>query len=196
MLDIRELCKTSHEIAKTAGWLDHPRSNADIINLFVSEISEALEDYRAHRGVNEVYYEYKGQKFTKEERDRSVEPPAKDFKPCGIPIELADLIIRICEFMGTNGKTPDFAAVYRSLGFQPKDLYEPSVAGVDRFLFTLTNACVSAWHEKELYLTPLAGAIRWIEIFSRKHDIDIVAAVKEKEAYNRTRSYRHGGKKI
>lgn len=195
MLDIRELCKTSHEIAKTAGWLDHPRSSADIVNLFVSEISEALEDYRAHRSINEVYYEYKGQKFTKEERDRSTEPPAKDFKPCGIPIELADLIIRICEYVETTGVTETFLPWVVSPVTEP---FEQDVSSFDRLLAVLTHLCsrsLMGW-DRALELWPLGKAVHVILFFSRKHGIDIEAAVKEKEAYNRTRSYRHGGKKI
>lgn len=178
MLDIRELCRTSHEIAKNAGWLDQPRSSADIVNLFVSEISEALEDFRAHKGLNEIYYEGE--------------------KPCGIPIELADVIIRVCEYVETNGLTDEVIAAHFKHEPSKRDRQDPNLASFDRFLFELTKMCVDALrtHDTPLFVVSLAAVLRWINNFSKKHGIDIDKAVKEKEAYNRTRSYRHGGKKI
>ena len=41
-----------------------------------TELSEAFEEYRHGRGLNETYYE-------------------NGTKPCGIPSELADVVIRI-----------------------------------------------------------------------------------------------------
>ena len=46
-----------------------------------TELSEAYEEYRHGKGYNETYYE-------------------NDTKPCGIPSEFADVIIRICDFCG------------------------------------------------------------------------------------------------
>lgn len=53
------------------------------IALMHSELSEALEDIRDGRGVSETYFEGK--------------------KPCGVPSELADVIIRICGFSRRHG---------------------------------------------------------------------------------------------
>jgi NTP pyrophosphatase (non-canonical NTP hydrolase) len=54
--------------------------------LIVSEISEALEEFRGGHTVQEVYY-----------------TPDKPDKPEGVPIELADAIIRILDFCHANG---------------------------------------------------------------------------------------------
>lgn len=59
------------------------RSFGEECALFHSEISEALEEYRAGHPLGAIYYSGKG-----------VE------KPEGVPIELADVIIRIAAFCG------------------------------------------------------------------------------------------------
>jgi NTP pyrophosphatase (non-canonical NTP hydrolase) len=48
-----------------------------------SEISEVLEDFRKNIPINEIYYE--------------------DKKPCGIPVEFADLLIRVFDTCGKYG---------------------------------------------------------------------------------------------
>lgn len=80
MLSITEYIAESNKIAKEKGWHDSERTFGDYISLCHSELSEALEDFRKSRRYNEIYF--------------------KGNKPCGIPIELADLLIRIFDMCG------------------------------------------------------------------------------------------------
>lgn len=65
------------------GWHDKDREFGTVMMLAVGELSEAMEEYRNHRGLNETYY--------------------VDGKPEGIPIEIADCIIRLLDFCGDAG---------------------------------------------------------------------------------------------
>lgn len=114
-MNIKDLQKEAHAIATEKGWHDEPRSVGDLIALCHSELSEALEDYRA------------GHMYTWHSQGMAGE--CKTPKPNGFPIELADLIIRVVDMA-------------KHLG------------------------------------------------------IDLEEAIKIKMAYNRGRTYRHGGKQI
>lgn len=80
---INELSKRAYETAYKHGFYEAERNFGEVIALIHSELSEALEEYRKGKAFNEIYYE-------------------KGNKPCGIPSELADVVIRVFDFCGAN----------------------------------------------------------------------------------------------
>ncbi|PYI57558.1 hypothetical protein DLM86_00945 [Paenibacillus flagellatus] len=81
--DIGSLVREAHQNAIDKGWYEEPRSFPEMLALMHSELSEALEDHRDGRGLTEIYFDGN--------------------KPCGIPIELADVVIRIFDACGHLG---------------------------------------------------------------------------------------------
>jgi NTP pyrophosphatase (non-canonical NTP hydrolase) len=83
-MEIKELCKEAHRIAKEHGFWEEGtnRNIGESIALMHSELSEAFEDYREH-GFR--YIEH------------------SDGKPDGFCVELADCIIRIADFCQAFG---------------------------------------------------------------------------------------------
>lgn len=212
--NVEELCQNSFTCARDKGWHEKPRTSCDISNLFVSELSEALEDFRAGKGINEVYYEVKfrddGGLISKEtvaaadiEAARAVEGKygrGRSFveaKPCGIPIEFADWVIRVGEYCGTNKLNLfHWYLVALQRGTAQKDLVE--VCGFDELLSLMNYYSVLAIEhpQKPLKVDLLGQGLAVMMVYCHRAEIPIVEAINEKHAFNLTRPHRHGGKLI
>ena len=122
---LNELAAAVHENAVAHGWWEQERELPEILMLCVSELAEALEEYRA--GKPNIYYNVEGEEILYAENP-DAPCSAQSKKSEGVAVELADCMIRILDYCGHAG-------------------------------------------------------------------IDIEEAIRIKHEYNKTRPYRHGGKK-
>ncbi len=112
---LNELAAAVHKNAVDHGWWEEERGLPEILMLCVSELAEALEEYR--RGRPMLYYPCNAGGVCCDERDtpttcgsRPYNPDnpkarcsAQSKKPEGVAVELADCVIRILDYCGHTG---------------------------------------------------------------------------------------------
>lgn len=199
-----------HQNAVEHGWWDEERSFGEIIALCHSELSEALEEYRAKRGM--VWYactegdqehpcrpedEYDCQKFGKE-----VECEYRSKKPEGIAVELADCIIRILDWFGKEEMSADdLMAEAKKLMMcdVPARIYASSLGDCIARWHLLLSLAYSCWcRASGTYASALRMALCICEIqkWAEDNGVDLEKILDIKHEYNKGRPYRHGGKAL
>ena len=192
-MTLDELVQQSYEIAKSKGWWDKERSFAALTLLMQSEISEALEDYRAKKGLNEVWYEH----IHDHDNEDRIGPDGSLGKPCGIASELADVIIRIADFCGHYGLT-----LKQSMLLYPTTDFEVALARSSMHIsraFDLLDTDglrVQSHRDNVSISTCLSLAVQHLFHMCEAQEIPIWKMIEEKAEYNKTRAMRHGGKAI
>lgn len=146
------------------------------IALIHSELSEALEDYRIGNMKTVC---------------------RADGKPEGFPPELADVVIRVYDLLGAMGEDVrnlgdegEVVALHHSLKTVPAQ-----IAGAHRF----ASDALAEWHDSTaqdpgFFLDELGGLVSAVAYIANQLGIDLVAEVRAKMIFNRTRAHRHGGK--
>ena len=192
-MNLTELQREAHAIAKDHGWWDEERTFGDLIALVHSELSEALEWYREWEHV---------QPMREESPQYGLDDPVHGkYKPVGVPSELADVVIRVadmaewCECQLTDS-IPTQVYVGQSA--------ERSFGEWIALLHHCFSEALEARWRKKLSTSPdwdgwwdwACQGYRWVRKMAAHYGIDLDAAIEAKMGYNRTRSYRHGGKAL
>ena len=198
-MNLAELQREAHSIAKDHGWWDEERSFGDLIALVHSELSEALEAYREH-GLED----WRSHTYS----DGFVDEHPQGEKPEGVPSELADVVIRVADMAEHYGVDLERVVIEaRTDPNRAHDLYvrtyeigaSPSFGdwitqlhsrSTDIWNGGLQHAWGQIWHN------PIGLFVHDIERMAAHYGIDLDTAIAIKMEYNKTRPYRHGGKAL
>lgn len=193
MLDLNEFAKEVHAVSVEHGWWEGEENN-DVdtkIALIHAEWSEALEEYRAGRpmvwhrcregGEEEpVCVEKACDAWMNEGCDICV----RDNKPDGIAVELVDGVIRILDLMAA--KDIDFAQAGYICGGKRT---------LPQLVAVLHYATAMSGPEDDDAASWLSGCIEAVREWLEDQGVDMDELMRLKHEYNKTRSYRHGGKR-
>ena len=107
-MDLMETAYAINEWSKEKGWDSRVEGNpgkfSEKMLLIISEVIEAMEEFRNNHPVDQIYYHYP---TSREAESRDLDPHLP--KPEGVPIELADTVIRILHFCAANNIALDEA---------------------------------------------------------------------------------------
>lgn len=200
-MGLNEFAKEVHANAVAHGWWETERDPAEIIALIHSEWSEALEEYRACRPM--LWHECMDEGQAPEDRPVVCEQCTDCYyygkecehrgkKPEGIAVELIDGCIRILDFAAHEKVSLKFEAMEPLQPTLPKlisDLHyytSQVLDDVGRSGKIISHTHIQEWLGAAVYETFRYIRAKWInpeKIMLEKHE------------YNKTRPYRHGGKK-
>lgn len=200
-MNLNEFAREVHANACAHGWWETERDPEEIIALIHSEWSEALEEYRAGRPM--LWHECMDEGQSPEDRPVVCEQCTDCYyygkeceyrgkKPEGIAVELIDGCIRIL----------DFAAHEKvSLKFMEIEPLQPTLPILIADLHYYTSSALNAIEKSGKIIVPgyisvwLGAAVYDVFRYIRAHGISPEKIMIEKHEYNKTRPYRHGGKK-
>lgn len=192
--------KRIHENAVAHGWWENERTFAEVVALFHSELSEALEEFRANRPM--MYFPCKstGKLCVDDQKEENTtcgsrHENCRSEKPEGIAVELVDCVIRILDFLGhENINVDEVIASDTPRTDELKDVTLPeAVADLHYIISHSYEYSEIGCTERNKYLCVAIGYIRrWLEL----HGENMEKIMLIKHEYNRTRKYRHGGKAL
>ena len=187
-MNLAELQREAHAIAKEHGWWDQERTFGDLIALVHSELSEALEAYRKTGWpwlrVNEWRCDVHGE-------------------PMGVASGLADVVIRVADM--AEWLKVDLAQALEEdedLGEAKQAYLEHRLSGnLDSFGEWIAaihgDMADAGYHQRDggdNMGAHLVSVIWMVQEMASHYGIDLDAAIEAKLEYNKTRPYRHGGK--
>lgn len=196
---LNEWAREIHELATSKGWWDEPRTVDEVASLIHSEWSEALEEFRAGRPM--VWADICTGEITdgnivvtERKVGYGVVRQHPNCKPEGIAVELVDGCIRILDYLATivPQDAPDRWRWCAAI--DAEDAHMPLPSLIER----LHSMVVHAYDLDPDRLEPgtLRGAIIIVAGWLKAHGVDFEEIMALKHAYNATRPYRHGGKRL
>ena len=186
-----------HLNAVEKGWWEKELPFMDVVALMHEELSEALREYRCDRPM--VWYGCGIVKSTciegKCDYYEGGNCGYKNQNPEGIAVELIDCLLRIFDWCGHCGtdiqKLCDESKVFSEVEF---DSFTSFIAAQHAKLsLALLRDLIDDAPTRDLHLAVCVNQIsNWL---TKNYSADWEKLMLEKHEYNKTRPYRHGGKK-
>lgn len=175
-----------HGTAKSKGWWDQPRKDAESLQLVLSELAEATEEVRNRKPA--VYAEYHDVIFLDAENIG-----ARKLKPEGEAIEILDAVIRLFDWAGFKGLDLDAAMAWQLTAYEI-----PAGLTPVEFHFELSSVVVDLGRARkaEDQAKLICMFVRMVDAYGKQNAWDMEDLMKLKGEYNKTRAYKHGGKAL
>lgn len=201
MLDLNVFAQDVHAVSVEHGWWEGERDDAKCVALMCCEVAEALEEYRDGRPMVWHLCMESGTVCDMEScenwEDGKCATDDMTSKPEGIAVELIDCCLRILDFAGERRweMWPEYRTFEQFCEYECDALEGWNLMRVAAWLFTEISACLDV-ESNQVYrvdrLMEIVGSIaRWIEA----QGVDFEKVLRLKHECNKTRSYRHGGKR-
>lgn len=182
-LDWEQVAREAKEIADAHGWNDPPEDDATYAVNVLCELFEAWQLYRAGHEVDEpIRCEGAGCQMREVCKKR-----CEQYKPYGIAVELADAVLRV---LSRTGELRGPMTMFRAMAAADKRGTHTYMDGLEGPILYSADI-INGWPEYGVEDTA-----RIIIMWCWEHGVPIEDAIRQKMEYNRTRLWRHGGKRV
>lgn len=184
---INKYVAASYKIACEHGFHDEEKSNAHWMMLAISEVAEMVEADRKNRHATYSavdYCEKHPEDINTESRMRYFERDVKN----SLEDELADVCIRIFDFLGEKGIEP---VIFDDKNDAWDRLYDRMT--VCEQCYQLVQFISGIENDSVSYIAQFAGVVLLFCCdFAEAHDINLIWHIEHKMEYNKHRAHKHG----
>lgn len=192
-MNLKEMSIESSNISHERGWYDSSRTFGDFMALLHSEVSEILEAYRDAGIVDQTKL------FVNDDgQSRMVVNP----KPEGVGAEMADVLIRLLDTCETQGIDLGEAVAAHTGVYGINVGFGDAVNQLHNHItrLSLAGEDYMGWNDGIYSQTPISHYYAAIYVYLRDWakylGVDLQAEYRRKTEFNKTRPYRHGGKRL
>jgi NTP pyrophosphatase (non-canonical NTP hydrolase) len=183
---IKEMEAEVEEYCRTMGWYDQEVPFAVALALLHEEVAEAGHAWRDHGLADATYADHPEVNPSGVACDVIV-------KPEGVGSEFADVLIRMLDdsvrfhfdLEGSLDPDPEVYAL--------DDEFLVNINALHGLISRVTWATETCYEDAE---GAFAGVLSFLRQMCKQYGIDLMAEYERKMQYNKTRPYRHGGKRF
>jgi hypothetical protein len=187
-----------HQISVEKGWYQSERSDAEMVQLMVTELAEATEEVRNNRAPIWFASQEYAQVDIVDNISLALDLASQGHKPEGELIEIADCAIRILDFCAAKNLELDVAFDYEKVFANPSFLRSYLIytrpAEIHFAVVKRLCAAVDPASQPQIQTIIFSSALTMLIAYCTSREWSLEDAMKVKMAYNRTRSFRHGNK--
>lgn len=183
--------KRAYDNAKKHGWHNEEKSDKHWLMMIGTEVAEAVQADRKGRWFDELTKSGLECVLANDHHGGLVEKFYEDNIEGTVESEIADICIRIFDFMGVKGYETSQAITCKeeSINLIRKDSFTENAFRVANIFFD--DFCIKNGHQQLYIELALIFLFEWAEAM----DVNLEQQIELKMRYNESRKYMHGGKK-
>lgn len=191
-MNYNKLSQTAHAAAKANGWYDKVQPINTYLMLTKSELYEALDAFRGNKYCTHpdlfilqeelnIFYDILGESHKKEVISDFKENIKDTFED-----EMADTVIRICDFCGWYGIE---LGPVKKIQTKPKGRFDSDLVYLDKIITSTYDLT-----DKEQIGMSFVYLLGALESVAQVYNFDLEQHINLKLSYNATRGHKHGNK--
>lgn len=187
---INEWVERAYRNAVKHGWHEERKEDSHWLMMIVTEVAEAVQADRKNRWMDDLDKSGLECVLANDYHGGLVEDFYEKNIEGKVESELADICIRMFDFMGVNQFTVKEDIHNQSSAYTDLSFTGVAFCVTERILDIINNM-----YDRETFLSSILYALNSVFEWSEALNIDLIQQINLKMRYNESREYHHGGKK-